>query len=39
VAFPVEEYQPSDLSKEEAIRWAIEESELVELGHLVILGA
>jgi hypothetical protein len=32
VAFPVEEYQPQDLSEEEAIRRAIEESELLELG-------
>jgi hypothetical protein len=27
VAVPVEEYQPPDLSKEEAIRWDIEENE------------
>jgi hypothetical protein len=29
----VEEYQPSDLSEEEALQLAIEESELVELGN------
>jgi hypothetical protein len=33
VALPVEECQPPDLSEKEAIRWAIEESELLELGH------
>jgi hypothetical protein len=32
VTLPVEEYQPPDLSEEEAIRRAIEESELLELG-------
>jgi hypothetical protein len=31
VALLVDEYQPLDLSEEEAIRWAIEESELLEL--------
>jgi hypothetical protein len=30
---PVEQYQPSDLSEEEVLRRAIEESELVELGN------
>jgi hypothetical protein len=30
---PVEQYQPSDMSEEEAIRRAIEESELAELGN------
>jgi hypothetical protein len=32
-ALPVEQYQPPDLSEEEALRWAIEESELTELGN------
>jgi hypothetical protein len=32
VALPVEEYQPQDLSEEEAIRRAIEKRELLELG-------
>jgi hypothetical protein len=32
MALPVEEYQPPELSEEEAIRRAIEESELLELG-------
>jgi hypothetical protein len=35
---PVEQYQPPDLS-EEALRRAIEESELVDLGNWVGLGA
>jgi hypothetical protein len=38
VALPVEEYQPPNLSEQEAIRRAIEESELLELGHWVGLG-
>jgi hypothetical protein len=36
---PVEQYQPPDLSEEVALRRAIEESELVELGNWVVLGA
>jgi hypothetical protein len=32
VAIPMEEYQPPDLSEEEAIRRAMEESKLLELG-------
>jgi hypothetical protein len=39
VALPVEEYQPLDLSEEEAIQRAIEESELLELGQWAGLGA
>jgi hypothetical protein len=38
VALLVEEYQPLDLSEEEAIRRAIEESKLLELGQWVGLG-
>jgi hypothetical protein len=38
VPLPVEEYQPPDVSEEEALRRAIEESELVELGNWVGLG-
>jgi hypothetical protein len=38
VALPVEEYQPPDLLEEEAIRWAIEESELLGLGQWAGLG-
>jgi hypothetical protein len=38
VALPVEEYQPPDLSEQEAIRCVIEESELLELSHWVGLG-
>jgi hypothetical protein len=33
MALPVEENQPPDLSEEEAIRRAMEESELLELAH------
>jgi hypothetical protein len=33
VAIPMEEYQQPDLSDKETIRRAIEESELIELGH------
>jgi hypothetical protein len=36
---PVEQYQPPDLSKEEALRQAIEKNELVELDNLEGLGA
>jgi hypothetical protein len=36
---PVDEYQPPDLLGEEALRRAIEESELVELGNWEGLGA
>jgi hypothetical protein len=39
VALPVEEYQPPDLLEEEAIRRAIEKSELLELGKWLGLGA
>jgi hypothetical protein len=35
----VEEYQPPNLSEEEALRRAIKESELVELGNWEGLGA
>jgi hypothetical protein len=35
----VEEYHPPDLLEEEALRRAIEESELVDLGNWVGLGA
>jgi hypothetical protein len=39
-ALPVEEYQPPDLSEEEeALRRAIEESDLIELANWVGLGA
>jgi hypothetical protein len=38
-ALQMEEYPPSDLSEEEAIRRAIEESELLELGQWVGLGS
>jgi hypothetical protein len=38
-ALPMEEYQPSDLSEEETIQRAIEESELFELGQWVGLGS
>jgi hypothetical protein len=36
---PVDEYQPPDLSEEEALRRPIEESELIELDNWVGLGA
>jgi hypothetical protein len=37
---PVELYKPPDLSEEEeALRWAIEESELIELGNWEVLRA
>jgi hypothetical protein len=39
VVIPVEEYQPPNLSEEEAIRRAMEESELLELGLWDGLGA
>jgi hypothetical protein len=39
VELSVEEYQPLGLSEDEAIRLTIEGSELLELGHLVGLGA
>jgi hypothetical protein len=38
-ALSVELYQPPDLSEEEALWWAIEESELVVLGNWEGLGA